>query len=317
MPKTLHTQFPLDKFWNIWNYITVSIKNFVSIMQIPNYYQTLEIGRDATAREIKRAYRKLAKRYHPDKNPDRIAFAEQMFREVCNAYDVLQDEKRKSDYDRILQNIERQKKSYESYFERLNRLNQDYAKLELLFQALLHQNYETGISMYEQLCRRCEKKGTKWCIDDFFNYEDSRDCEFLIAEAYQNLGFSNGGGSVSEGNRKLEQAMQIYESLLSAEGRRPCFKHFIKEVKERLKRIYLYRYSVEGHHQMCQIPLSKIRALKLPKRETAWMYKKIAEFYVEINLFPEAREVLLMAFELQPNLAGAKKICQTLNMTNQ
>ena len=248
---------------------------------------------------------------------EQVAYAKQMFRDVCNAYDVLQDEKRKSDYDRILQNIERQKQSYRSYFDRLNRLNQDYAKLELLFQALLHQNYETGISMYEQLCRRCEKKGTKWRIDDFFNYEDSRDCEFLIAEAYQNLGFSNGDRSVSERNRKIEQAMQIYESLLSAEGRRPCFKHFIREVKERLKRIYLYHFTVEGYRQMCQIPLAKIRALELPKRETAWMYKKIAEFYVEINQFPEAREVLLLAFELQPNLAGAKKICQTLNMTNQ
>ena len=36
-------------------------------MQIPDYYQILEIGRDATAREIKSAYWKLAKRYHPDK----------------------------------------------------------------------------------------------------------------------------------------------------------------------------------------------------------------------------------------------------------
>ena len=291
-------------------------------MQIPNYYQILGIGRDATASEIKQAFRKLAKRYHPDKidinfGQDQVDYAKQMFRDVCNAYDVLQDQKRKSDYDRVLQNIERQKKSYRSYFDRLNRLNQDYAKLELLFQGLLHQNYETGISIYEQLCQRCEKKGTKWCIDDFFNYEDSRDCEFLIAEAYQNLGFSHGDTPVSERHRKIELAMQIYESLLSAEGRRPCFKHFIKEVKERLKRIYLYYFTVEGYHQMCQIPLSKIRALKLPKRETAWMYKKIAEFYVEINRFPEAREVLLMAFELQPNLVGAKKICRTLNMGNQ
>ena len=291
-------------------------------MQIPNYYQILEIGRDATASEIKKAFRKLAKRYHPDKlhinfGPDEVAHAKQMFREVCNAYDVLQDEKRKSDYDRILQNIERQKKSDQSYYDRFNRLNQDYAKLELLFQALLHQNYETGISMYEQLCRKCEKKGTKWCPDDFFNYEDSRDCEFLIAEAYQNLGFSNGDVSVSERHRKIELAMQIYESLLSAEGERPCFKHFIKEVKERLKRIYLYHFSVEGYEQMTHISLTKIQALKLPKRETAWMYKKIAEFYVEINLFPEARQVLLMAFELQPNLAGAKKICRTLNMGSQ
>ncbi len=291
-------------------------------MQIPNYYQILEIGRNASASEIKRAFRKLAKRYHPDKlhinfGPDEVAHAKHKFREVCNAYDVLQDEKRKSDYDRILQNIERQKKSYRSYLDRHSRLDQDLAKLELLFQALLHQNYETGISIYEQLCRRCEKKGTKWCIDDFFNYEDSRDCEFLIAEAYQNLGFSNGNGSISERHRKIELAMQIYESLLSAEGKRPCFKHFIKEVKERLKRIYLYHFSVEGYEQMTQIPLTKIRALKLTKRETAWMYKKIAEFYVEINLFTEAREVLLMAFELQPNLPGAKKICQTLNIGNQ
>ncbi|MDE0318034.1 MAG: DnaJ domain-containing protein [Candidatus Poribacteria bacterium] len=291
-------------------------------MQIPNYYQILEIGRNATASEIKRAFRKLAKRYHPDKlhinfGPDEVAHGKHKFREICNAYDVLQDEKRKSDYDRILQNIERQKKSYHSYFDRHSRLDQDYAKLELLFQALLHQNYETGISIYEQLCQRCEKKGTKWCIDDFFNYEDSRDCEFLIAEAYQNLGFSNGNGSISERHRKIELAMQIYESLLSAEGQRPCFKHFIKEVKERLKRIYLYHFSVEGFEQMDQLPLTKIQTLELPKRETAWMYKKIAEFYVEINLFTEAREVLLLAFELQPNLPGAKKICQTLNIGNQ
>ena len=291
-------------------------------MQIPNYYQILEISRNATASEIKQAFRKLAKLYHPDKldtdfSPDELANAKQRFREVCNAYDVLQDEKRKSDYDRILQNIERQKNSYQSYFDRRSELDTDYAKLELLFHALLHQNYETGISIYEQLCRKCEKKGTKWRPDDFFNYEDSRDCEFLIAEAYQNLGFSNGGSSISERCRKIGLARQIYESLLSAEGRRPCFKHFIKEVKERLKRIYLYHFSVEGYERMTQIPLTKIQALKLPKQETAWMFKKIAEFYVEIDLFPEARKVLLMAFELQPNLAGAKKICRTLNMGNQ
>ena len=291
-------------------------------MQIPNYYQILEINRDATTIEIKSAFRKLAKRYHPDKqdiskNSDDVANAEQKFNQVCNAYDVLQDEKRKTDYDRILQNLERQQQSHRSYYDRLNKLNQDYSKLELLFQALLHQKYETGISMYEQLCSRCEQNGKKWCIDDFFNYEDSRDCEFLIAEAYQNLAFTNGNGSDSERHRKIELAMQIYESLLSAEGRRPCFKHFIKEVKDRLKKIYLYCFSVEGYRQTSQIPLSKISALELPKRETAWMYKKIAEFYVEINLFPEAREVLLMAFELQPKLVGAKKICRTLNIGNQ
>ncbi len=296
-------------------------------MQIPDYYQILEIRRDATANEIKSAFRKLAKRYHPDKNPERIAFAERMFREVCNAYSTLQNKKQKSDYDRVLQTIERQQSfqdgfasgtlQHETYLDRLNRLNQSYAKLELLLEALLRQNYETGISMYEQLRHHSEETGKEWRIDDFLSYEESRDCEFLIAEAYQKLGFSNGDEtSTLERHRKIEQAMLIYESLLSAEVKRPCFRHFIREVKERLKFIYLYYFSVEGYHQTSQIPLTKIRALKLPKRETAWIYKKIAEFYVEIDRYPEARTVLKMAFELQPRLTGAKKICQRLNLGN-
>ena len=284
-------------------------------MQIPDYYQILEIDPDATAREIKGAYRKLAKRYHPDKNPARTAFAEKMFREVCNAYNTLRDKKRKADYDRTLQTIERQRKSHEVYLDRLNRLNQTYAKLELLFQALVHHNYETGVSMYEQLQHHSLEIGKEWRIDDFLSYEESRDCEFLVAEAYQKLGFSNGDqASVLDRYRKIEQAMLIYESLLSAETKRPCFRHFIQEVKERLKFIYLYHFSIEGYDQTHQIPLTKIRELKLSKRETAWMYKKIAEFYVEIDRFGEARTVLKMAFELQPRLTGAKKICQTLNM---
>ena len=117
-------------------------------MQIPDYYQILEIERDATAREIQGAFRKLAKRYHPDKNPERTAFAEKMFREICNAYNTLHDKKQKSDYDQTLQTIERQQSfqngfasgtlQHTAYFDRLNRLDQNYAKLELLLHALLH-----------------------------------------------------------------------------------------------------------------------------------------------------------------------------------
>ncbi|RKU27063.1 hypothetical protein C6497_12250 [Candidatus Poribacteria bacterium] len=290
-------------------------------MQTPNYYQILEIERNATTSQIKQAFRRLAKKYHPDKldtdfSTDQVDNAKRMFRDVCNAYDVLQDIKRKADYDRILQNIEHQKISYQSYIDRLKTINQDHANLEMLFQELLHRNYETGISMYEELCKKYEKTGKHWCIDDFFNYEDSRDCEFLIAEAYHNLGLSHENSSSVECYRKLDLAMSIYESLLSAEGKRPCFKHFINEVKERLKRIYLYHFSVEGYKNTGEIPISKIIELNLSKRETAWMYKKIAEFYVEIRLLPEAREMLQMAFDLQPNLAGTKKICRTLNISN-
>ena len=63
-----------------------------------DYYEVLGIGRNADAREIKRAYRKLAKKYHPDMNPgDRQA--EQKFKEATEAYNVLSNTEKKKLYD--------------------------------------------------------------------------------------------------------------------------------------------------------------------------------------------------------------------------
>lgn len=63
-------------------------------------YEILGVGKSATADEIKRAYRKLAKQYHPDRNPGDKQ-AEQRFKEVQAAYDVLGDAKRREEFDRF------------------------------------------------------------------------------------------------------------------------------------------------------------------------------------------------------------------------
>ncbi len=65
-----------------------------------DYYEVLGVAKDADAAAIKRAYRKLAKKYHPDSNPgDKTA--EQMFKDVNEAYDVLSDPKKKKLYDQF------------------------------------------------------------------------------------------------------------------------------------------------------------------------------------------------------------------------
>jgi len=64
-----------------------------------DYYDILEISRSATAEEIKKAYRKKALQFHPDKNPG-DAEAEKRFKEVSEAYEVLSDEKKRKIYDR-------------------------------------------------------------------------------------------------------------------------------------------------------------------------------------------------------------------------
>ena len=63
-----------------------------------DYYEVLGVAKDADENTIKRAYRKLAMKYHPDRNPDDTAAAEN-FREVTEAYEVLTDAKKRSRYD--------------------------------------------------------------------------------------------------------------------------------------------------------------------------------------------------------------------------
>ncbi len=63
-----------------------------------DYYQILGVTRDATADTIKKTYRKLALKYHPDKNPGNKN-AEEKFKEIAEAYDVLGDPKKKQQYD--------------------------------------------------------------------------------------------------------------------------------------------------------------------------------------------------------------------------
>ena len=65
-----------------------------------DYYQTLGISKSATAAEIKKAYRKKAIEFHPDKNPD-DATAESKFKEAAEAYEVLSDDNKKSRYDQF------------------------------------------------------------------------------------------------------------------------------------------------------------------------------------------------------------------------
>ena len=65
-----------------------------------DYYEVLGVSKSATADEIKKAYRKLAIKYHPDKNPDDKE-AEEKFKEAAEAYDVLSNPDKRSRYDQF------------------------------------------------------------------------------------------------------------------------------------------------------------------------------------------------------------------------
>lgn len=69
-------------------------------MQYQDYYKTLGVDKNASDQEIKRAYRKLARQYHPDLNPDDKK-AEENFKQINEAYQVLSDTDKRQKYDRL------------------------------------------------------------------------------------------------------------------------------------------------------------------------------------------------------------------------
>src|ERR1700704_4393965 len=69
-------------------------------MAKPDYYETLGVAKAATAEDLKKAYRKLAMQCHPDRNPGDKK-AEQRFKDISEAYDVLKDDQKRAAYDRF------------------------------------------------------------------------------------------------------------------------------------------------------------------------------------------------------------------------
>lgn len=71
-----------------------------------DYYKTLGVGRDADEKEIKKAFRKLAKQHHPDANPNNPT-SEAKFKELNEAYEVLGDSEKRAQYDRFGADVDR------------------------------------------------------------------------------------------------------------------------------------------------------------------------------------------------------------------
>ena len=67
-----------------------------------SFYSVLGVVVTASDSDIKKAYRKLAMKWHPDKNPMNVEIANEKFKEIAEAYDVLSDTTKRSEYDNLL-----------------------------------------------------------------------------------------------------------------------------------------------------------------------------------------------------------------------
>lgn len=107
---------------------------------IKNHYQILGINRNADNKEIKQAYKKLAVKFHPDKNNGDKYF-EERFKEIQESYEVLINSQKKSDYDRI----------YDSFFSNKQKENNIQSQST-------YKNTDTSYSNQRQTERKQEQK---------------------------------------------------------------------------------------------------------------------------------------------------------------
>src|SRR5215470_16623800 len=83
-----------------------------------DYYEILGVPRTANEQEIKKAYRKLARKYHPDLNPNNKQ-SEEKFKEIQEAYEVLGDQEKRKKYDQLGRAAGQRGSAFSDFFEAL------------------------------------------------------------------------------------------------------------------------------------------------------------------------------------------------------
>ena len=256
------------------------------------YYDVLDIDRNATQPEIKRAFRRLAKKYHPDTTPDDGEDAAQRLKEVIAAYRVLSNERERARYDVLMQSApikEEEVRRSEA------RTMKEYA--DEVLGNLLAGRGRPALSLYDELRAQGDFR-----LEDHLDAKDYLDCIFLLAEQCERAD-------------RYREAADLYEELYEREKTPPRQRYFFETVEDRIKKLYsrkLPRDAADAEQEIACY--ERILSFDLDKSEKAFILKKIAEVYCRIGQEEKSKEIFSQALALKPGLKGTATIRESLGM---
>ena len=263
-----------------------------------NYYQVLQVQEGSDRAEIRNSFRKLAKKYHPDKTKANGISSEEKIKLLIKAYKTLTDAEKRIHYDTQLQsNSIRIRDFY--YKESPKRGNGKYdlrSQAKMVLNDLLNKNGPQAVKNYERL----KEENKEFELLAFLNLKDYLDCKFLLAEEYEIQGH-------------YELAFKMYEYVYQEEDGNPARKHLLEEIKERILRLSCKKLVKLTQPDTAITYLTRALNLKLSKNEEAFIYKKIADCYVASGEWDNALERFNKALSLCPNLKGAQTLKNKLN----
>ena len=250
-----------------------------------DYYKVLGVSPKATREQIKRSFRQRAKELHPDTG---IIGSEDRMRMLLEAYKVLSDPQKRLKYNVTYARLFR--KFVFNYREFLRARTEDYkSQAKLIIYDLLHSNDYDAISNYKKLV------ANKIDIEKYMSHDDYMDCSFLLGEALERRG-------------DLEEAVAYYSRVYLKEQQKPYFKHFIDEVVIHLKTITCIKMPNSLPAELVISYIISVVELRIPPKEAAYCYKRIAEIYFSIEKYKKANYYLGKGLELDSKLSGAEKL---------
>jgi curved DNA-binding protein CbpA len=254
-----------------------------------NYYQVLQVQEGSNREEIKNSFRRLVKKYHPDKNKTNGVSSEEKIKVLIKAYKTLTDSEKRLYYDKSLQS-----RNVERYYYTEEYKNDEFGlkvQAKRVLNDLLNKDGSKAVKNYELL----KKENEGFDLLAFLDLKDYLDCKFLLAEEY-------------EKQENYTLAFKLYEDVYQKENGNPARRYLQEEIKERILRLSCKKLVklVQGRSAIAY--LNRVLNIKLNKVERAFVYKKIADCYLRLGEWNSAIVNFDTAMSLNPKLKGAQTL---------
>jgi len=235
-----------------------------------NPYKVLGLKEGATPKEVKAAFRRLAVRYHPDKNPDRRSWSEEKFRQIYAAYETLLAQLERQSRRRAAEEKVKIKanKAEEPYF--LKRNDPKSRSLTILHY-LLNGQRNAALGLFQEMLR---EHGVDF-LARYLGRRDFLDCQFLVAEALEEKG-------------NLHLAAALLREIVRQESNRRFPWHYVPVVVERLKDLYLRKLPRASSPEQALKWYEESEALGLSDREKGKVAQGKAEAYLSLGKIKKA-----------------------------
>ena len=272
---------------------------------LAGYFKIIELPQTKDLDLIKTAYKKLANKYHPDKNLHNKQWAEEKFKLVSEAYRLILkhlNSPSASEFtgSEAFYSYERQS-SYESqipnYWDTIRNSGNPTDKINLFLHELVSENSKEGLRLYDELAN--EMRG----IDPLSLLESSNyfDACFLLAEALEKDG---------RYTKAVEYYGIYYQHIRIFLHRRT----FAQEIKEKIVKLIKNKICKTGNKtESNQFFLRMLEQVSFTNKEKAKLFKDLAKLYMSNLEEDQAKFALKAAQKLDPTLKGVDKIIAHLN----